>query len=78
MIKGYENKAVKPHTITIKLNADLKGKTSGSTVRVKTDTDGTPLDRYWRDRMKDSKIDNCVEVVQAKNKRIKKTEEDGG
>ena len=27
----------------------------------------TPVDRYWRDRLKDSKIDNCVQFYDSEN-----------
>lgn len=56
MIKKYEVK-------TLKVNYDLKGLRAGDTVRIKCDKDGTPIDAYWRRRMKDSAIDNCVEIV---------------
>ena len=50
----------------LKLNQDLKtpkGKlTKGSTIEVE-DIDGVPTDRFWRNRIKDSAIDNCVEIV---------------
>ena len=61
MIKIYENKM-------IKLNTDLRGLKAGTTIGIKTDKDGTPLDRYWRNRMKDAPIDNCIEVVKTKVK----------
>jgi len=61
MIKKYENKQ-------LKLNADLKGKARGSVINIEVDKDGTPMDRYWRDRLKDSEIDGCVEWVPGKKK----------
>ena len=36
-------------------------------VDVKTDSNGTPLDRFWRKRLKDAEIDGCVEVVKPKS-----------
>ena len=27
------------------------------------DNGGIPVDRFWRNRLKDAEIDNCVEVV---------------
>lgn len=44
----------------------------GEIVKVKDDGKGNPLDSFWRNRIKDSKIDNCVEIV----KEIKTKKED--
>ena len=57
MVKGYENKK-------LQLNADLGGRKKGSTINIRVDSEGTPLDRYWRDRIKDAKSDKCVEFVE--------------
>lgn len=32
-------------------------------VTIDADKHGTPLDRFWRNRLKDAIADNCVEVV---------------
>ena len=32
-------------------------------VSVETDELGTPKSRFWRRRLKDSEVDNCVEIV---------------
>lgn len=34
------------------------------TVEIKTDKNDVPLDRFWRRRLKESKIDNCVEIIE--------------
>jgi len=52
----------------LKLRVDLQKYKAGETIEVKDDGAGTPLDRYWRDRLKDSAIDNCVEIVKPKTK----------
>lgn len=70
MIKNYENKI-----IDVRLNKDLRGMKAGTTIGIKTDKHGTPLERYWRDRMKDAPIDNCIEVVKVKKKTKGKKEE---
>lgn len=58
-------------SITIKLNVPLKGKKAGAEFPIMVDKAGTPLDLFWRKRVKDSKIDNCLEIV-------KKTKEKKG
>jgi hypothetical protein len=32
-------------------------------IELKDDGKGNPLDRFWRNRIKDSEIDGCVEIV---------------
>ncbi len=39
------------------------------------DNKGIPVDRFWRNRLKDSKTDNCVEVVTTRAKVKKETAE---
>ena len=45
----------------IKLNVDMGVHKAGAVIDV-PDRDGIPLDRHWRDLLKDAKIDNCCEV----------------
>ena len=54
----------------LKLNADIGGKKKGDIVRIectkvveKKSTRYIPKESYWRDRIKDPKIDKCVEFV---------------
>lgn len=54
--------------VNLKLNVDLNGKKAGSIVTVKIDRDKVIIDPYWRRRLKDAEIDNCVEVVKIENK----------
>lgn len=54
-------------TIEIKVLRDLPGgQKAGKTYRVKSNK-GIPLSRYWRDRVKDSPLDGCVELVKKSN-----------
>jgi hypothetical protein len=55
MITEYENKM-------LKINANLAGKKKGSIIQIKT-RNGKPIDRYWKDRLEESKLDSCVEWV---------------
>jgi len=59
---NYENKR-------LKLNAPLGGKPAGTIIKIRTDKNGVPLDSYWRRRIKDSEIDNCVEFVKTPKKK---------
>ncbi len=53
-------------SIKLKINKDLPGYNAGTVVTIKTDGDGTPLMRFWRDRLRDAKDDDCVKIVEAK------------
>ena len=50
-------------TIKFKLNTPMAGYEAGREVAVQTDEAGVPLEKFWRRRIRDAKIDNCVEVV---------------
>jgi hypothetical protein len=50
----------------IKLNQNLKtpqGQLLKNTIIDINDENGVPTDLFWRNRLKDSAIDNCIEVI---------------
>jgi hypothetical protein len=50
----------------IKLNQNLKtpqGQLLKDAIIEINDENGVPTDLFWRNRLKDSAIDNCIEVV---------------
>ena len=53
--------------ISLRLNKDIKTpkglKKEGSTIDLFCDSNGIPLDKFWRDRLRDSAVDNCVELI---------------
>jgi len=55
--------------IKLKLNMDLGTNPNHKKGKVVTldSSDGIPIDRFWRRRLQDSLIDNCVEVVVEKS-----------
>ncbi len=53
----------------IKVNKPISDHKIGSVVEVETDKSGIPLDREWRRRLSDSKIDGCCEIVKSKEKK---------
>jgi len=55
----------------LKLNQPMAGYEAGRTVTVQTDASGVPLEKFWRRRLRDAKIDNCVEVVKASRRKAK-------
>lgn len=56
--------------IKLKVNQDLrtpKGKIlKGAIIELECDGQNTPLDSFWRNRLIDSAIDNCVEIYKSK------------
>ena len=50
----------------IKLNQNLRtpqGQLLKDTIIEINDENGVPTDLFWRNRLKDSAIDNCIEIV---------------
>lgn len=66
----YETKDMS-HALTIKNNTsfDLNGVRAGKTGKIPCDEHGMPLDKYWRNRLRDAKIDGCIEVLKPKTKK---------
>jgi len=55
--------------LSIKLNIPMRGFLVGQIAHVEVDKDGIALDPFWRNRIRDSKIDNCIEIVSAKKEK---------
>lgn len=51
---------------TIIINTALPGYRVGEQIKIPVDQHGTPRDKYWRKRLRDSKIDNCIEIKEVK------------
>lgn len=43
------------------------------TINIAEDSYGNPADRFWRRRLKDAKIDNCIEVISETTKKKERT-----
>jgi hypothetical protein len=62
--------------IRVKIIKPIADYNVGSTVEVITNINHTPLEKFWRDRLKDAKIDGCVEIVKKNpGKPVKKSNE---
>ncbi len=59
--------------LKLKINSTFRSQKvkKGDIITVEVDSNSIPLDQFWRRRLKDSKIDNCVEIVNNNNKKIK-------
>jgi hypothetical protein len=47
----------------VRVKRAIPGRAVGDVVRIETDERGTPLERHWRRRLRDSAVDGCLEVV---------------
>jgi len=52
--------------VKVKLNIGLRQYPKDTVLNIEVDEKSTPIDRYWRRRFLDSKIDNCVEFISDK------------
>jgi len=50
--------------LQIRINKNFSPYRSGMVIKV-NHKNGIPLDKYWRDRIKDSVIDGCVTIIQS-------------
>ena len=53
----------------IQINKSIPGFKTGSVIDEKSDSKGTPLDIFWRRRLKDAVLDNCCEIVKPVQKK---------
>lgn len=54
--------------ITLEINKKILWYKPGNTIKLDTDIEGTPLDYFWRKKIRDSAVDNCVSVQVDKSK----------
>ena len=57
--------------ITLEINQRIGDRQKGQTITLDTDIEGTPLDAFWRKKLKDSAIDGCVTVQKKRTKQAK-------
>ena len=50
-------------TKEVRVNMDLATFKEGQIVKLKF-KNGVPVDRFWRRRLQDARIDNCVQVIE--------------
>lgn len=64
--------------LKLKINNEALKKIYGAEIEIEVSKTGIPKERYWRNRIKDAKIDNCVEVVGDKKSTAKAKAADKG
>jgi len=58
----------------VRMNVDLLTFKAGQVVKLKF-RNGVPTDRFWRRRLIDAKLDNCIQVVEDNDPREEVREE---
>lgn len=54
----------KVNKVSLKINFAFGPYSVGQIITAFVDDDGVLIDRYWRDRLADSAIDNCISLVE--------------
>lgn len=54
--------------IQIKVEVDFSSYKKGQIINVPVDVNGVPLSLFWRRRLKDSKIDGCIKIIEQPKK----------
>lgn len=57
--------------LTVKVMKPLLNKKPGEILNLELDRDGVVVDRYWRERLEDSRIDGCLEVQKQNPESVK-------
>ena len=53
-------------TANFVVNKPIHGIRAGAVMKVEVDANGTPVDRIWRRRLRDSAIDQCITRQESK------------
>lgn len=56
------------NNIRVKILKSFGAYNEGDGITLLCDGEGTPIDQYWRRRLKDAEADGCCEVVKQKRK----------
>lgn len=59
--------------VSLKINFAFGPYSAGQIITVFADSDGVLMDRYWRNRLTDSVIDNCISLVEKTKSGTSKT-----
>jgi len=58
--------------LKIKIKTPFGKFKAGAGINVAANDKGVPLDKFWRNRLRDSKVDNCIEVVKDADSTVEK------
>ncbi len=62
------------HTF-LKINSEGLGYPIGTELEIASDKSGMPISKFWRRRLKDSEVDNCITVVKKNSSEIEEISE---
>ena len=58
------------------ISTPIGKKMKGDIISIECDANSIPLDLFWRSRVKDSAIDNCVEFIEKEKPIVTKKKKD--
>lgn len=58
--------------LNVNLDTPIGSFKKDAIVSIAVDVNNTPLERFWRDRLTDSKIDNCITLLSKKTNKSTK------
>lgn len=61
--------------IKMKCNQNLGRFKEGQVVQIQANDKGVPVDKFWRNRLRDAEVDGCCEIVKEDKKVSKKKSE---
>ncbi len=64
-----------PKSVNIRVLKNLGSYPADTTVEVLVDHEGTPLDYFWRRRLRDAETDKCCEIVKTAKPRTTRPKE---
>lgn len=64
-------------TILVRVLGAIPPHEKGSVIRVRCDSEGTPLELQWRRRLKDAERDGCCEIVQVEEEKVLESTDEG-
>lgn len=65
----WENKQMPKAFIENKSQVRIHGLKPGAKLEIDVDDKNVPKDQQWRRRLKDAKVDECVELIKTKKKK---------
>ena len=65
----WENKQMPKAFIENKSQVRIHGLKPGDKKEIEVDDNNVPKDQQWRRRLKDAKVDGCVELMKTKKKK---------
>jgi len=57
--------------LKIKIKTPFGNLKAGTSMSIDANDKGVPLEKFWRNRLRDSKVDGCIEVISDSSSKTK-------